>query len=137
MEILEVAAHASPQKLLWDGVLCYPTLPDLVAQFLRDLTVRKVRREITREETALRKLPKGGPESAVAVLGHSTPTEDPMEVGRKILSLRLDRGLEQHELAARIGITSSGLSRLESGDNQPRGHTSGASLGSSASVWTL
>ena len=38
-----------------------------------------------------------------------------MKLGRKILNLRLDRGLDQDELAALCGVTPSALSLLERG----------------------
>ena len=44
-----------------------------------------------------------------------------MELGRKIINLRLDRGIRQQDLARIIGITPSALSKIESGINSPRG----------------
>lgn len=46
-----------------------------------------------------------------------------MKLGRKILNLRLDRRLEQQELARECGITPGGISRIESGENSPSADT--------------
>ncbi len=42
-----------------------------------------------------------------------------MHTGRKILNLRLDRGLTQKQLARRCGITPGALSKIETGTNRP------------------
>ena len=43
-----------------------------------------------------------------------------MSPGRKIKNLRLDRGLQQTELADACGLTVSAISKIESGINYPR-----------------
>ncbi len=43
-----------------------------------------------------------------------------MELGRKILNLRRDRGLTQQRLAQLCDITASALSKIEAGINSPR-----------------
>ncbi len=43
-----------------------------------------------------------------------------METGRKILNLRKDRGVPQKDLAAVTTVTAGALSRIESGDHEPR-----------------
>lgn len=44
-----------------------------------------------------------------------------MDVGRKILNLRLDRGLLQSELAELSGVTGAAICKIEKGMNAPRG----------------
>ncbi len=46
-----------------------------------------------------------------------------MTPGRKIMNLRLDRGLSQIELAAKTGITCSAISKIEDDTNSPRAGT--------------
>jgi transcriptional regulator with XRE-family HTH domain len=45
--------------------------------------------------------------------------EPEFQVARQVIALRLQRGLTQKELAARIGTKQSGISRLESMDQLP------------------
>ena len=46
---------------------------------------------------------------------------DPVyELRKKILLLRLDKGLSQEELAARAGMRQSVISRIENGESEPR-----------------
>ncbi|TDO94226.1 helix-turn-helix protein [Halanaerobium saccharolyticum] len=46
---------------------------------------------------------------------------DPVyELRKKILLLRLDKGLSQEELAARAGMKQSVISRIENGESEPR-----------------
>ena len=44
-----------------------------------------------------------------------------METGRKIMNLRRDRSISQQDLARYCNITPSALSKIESGQNSPRG----------------
>ncbi|MDE0960596.1 MAG: helix-turn-helix domain-containing protein [Planctomycetota bacterium] len=44
-----------------------------------------------------------------------------MEIGRKIMNLRKDRGVAQSSLADMTSVTPSALSRIEAGIHQPRG----------------
>jgi transcriptional regulator with XRE-family HTH domain len=46
-----------------------------------------------------------------------------MKFGRKVMNVRLDRGLTQQELAKLCGITPGGLSRIESESNSPSAQT--------------
>ena len=39
------------------------------------------------------------------------------------MNLRLDRGVKQQELAEACGLTPAAICKIESGRNQPRGHT--------------
>ena len=41
------------------------------------------------------------------------------QVARQIIRLRMDHGLSQEALAARVGTTKSAISRLESGQHAP------------------
>jgi transcriptional regulator with XRE-family HTH domain len=41
------------------------------------------------------------------------------QIGRNIAALREQRGWRQKELAPRLGVTRSGLSKWESGENPP------------------
>ncbi len=43
-----------------------------------------------------------------------------MTPGRKIKNVRLDRGFAQFELAEMVGLSCSGLSKIESDINYPR-----------------
>jgi len=43
-----------------------------------------------------------------------------MNLRKKILLLRLDKGLSQEELAARAGMRQSVISRIENGESEPR-----------------
>jgi transcriptional regulator with XRE-family HTH domain len=49
------------------------------------------------------------------------PGEAAMETGRKIMNLRRDRSISQQDLARYCNITPSALSKIESGQNSPRG----------------
>ena len=44
-----------------------------------------------------------------------------MQTGRKIMNLRRDRSISQQDLARYCNITPSALSKIESGQNSPRG----------------
>ena len=44
-----------------------------------------------------------------------------MQTGRKIMNLRRDRSISQQDLASYCRITPSALSKIESGQNSPRG----------------
>lgn len=44
-----------------------------------------------------------------------------MQTGRKIMNLRRDRSISQQDLAQYCNITPSALSKIESGQNSPRG----------------
>ncbi|MCH2584046.1 MAG: helix-turn-helix domain-containing protein, partial [Planctomycetes bacterium] len=44
-----------------------------------------------------------------------------MQTGRKIMNLRRDRSISQQDLARFCDITPSALSKIESGQNSPRG----------------
>jgi len=44
-----------------------------------------------------------------------------MRLGRKILNLRLDLRLEQHELAERCDVSPSAICKIETGVHRPRG----------------
>ena len=44
-----------------------------------------------------------------------------MEIGRKVVNIRLDRGLPQQDLAKACGMTGGALSTIENGLHGPRG----------------
>jgi len=47
--------------------------------------------------------------------------EDPVyELRKKILKLRIDKGLSQEELAKRAGTKQAVISRIENGESEPR-----------------
>ena len=47
--------------------------------------------------------------------------EDPVyKLRKKILKLRIDKGLSQEELAKRAGTKQSVISRIENGESEPR-----------------
>ena len=47
--------------------------------------------------------------------------EDPVyKLRKKILKLRIDKGLSQDELAERVGTKQSVISRIENGESEPR-----------------
>ena len=47
--------------------------------------------------------------------------EDPIyKLRKKILKLRIDKGLSQEELAKRAGTKQSVISRIENGESEPR-----------------